>query len=189
LIGCSDNDSRLNDGDLIFQTSRTSQSRAIQLATKSKYSHMGVIISQRGKQMVYEAVGPVKYTPLREWIHRGIDKHFVVKRLKDSRNLLTEKNLSTLKTVGETFRGKPYDFVFGWSDEKMYCSELVWKMYNRALHVQIGRLQRLRDFDLTDPLVKQKLNERYPHGIPLNEIVISPEQMFSSGLLETIVDQ
>ncbi len=189
LSACNKNDPRLKDGDLVFQIFRSSQSQAIQLATKSKYSHMGVIISQNGEQMVFEAVSPVKYTPLREWINRGVGKHFVAKRLKDSKNLLTEQNLSTLKTVGETFRGKPYDLVFGWSDDKMYCSELVWKMYDRAFHVQIGRLQRLRDFDLTNPIVGQKLKERYPSGIPLDEIVISPEQMFRSEILETVVEQ
>ncbi len=179
----------MKDGDLVFQTSRSGQSQAIQLATKSKYSHMGIIISQNGRQMVYEAIGPVKYTPLQEWINRGAGKHYVAKRLKDSDKLLTGQNLSSLKTVGETFRGKPYDLVFGWSDDKMYCSELVWKMYDRALHVRIGRLQRLREFDITNPIVEQKLKERYPSGIPQDETVISPDQMFRSEILETVVEQ
>lgn len=31
------------NGDIIFQTSKSNQSKAIQLATDSKYSHMGII--------------------------------------------------------------------------------------------------------------------------------------------------
>src|SRR5437867_163185 len=27
----------------------------------------------------------------------------------------------------------PYDLTFEWSDDKIYCSELVWKVYERAL--------------------------------------------------------
>ena len=45
------------------------------------------------------------------------------------------------------FEGKPYDLYFEWSDERIYCSELVWKMY-AALGVKLGTLQKLREFDL-----------------------------------------
>lgn len=38
----------LQDGDIIFQTSQSSQSQAIQLVTKSKYSHMGIIFHKKG---------------------------------------------------------------------------------------------------------------------------------------------
>ena len=33
----------IKEGDIIFQTSTSSQSKAIQLATHSKYSHVGII--------------------------------------------------------------------------------------------------------------------------------------------------
>ena len=42
-------------GDIIFHTSRTSQSLAIQKATGSVYSHMGIILLRDGKPYVYEA--------------------------------------------------------------------------------------------------------------------------------------
>lgn len=38
-------DKELRIGDLIFHTSRSNQSRAIQIATNSKYSHMGNLIT------------------------------------------------------------------------------------------------------------------------------------------------
>jgi len=58
----------LQNGDLIFQTSLSSQSMAIQLATKSKYSHCGLIYKNGNDFFVFEAVHPVKRTPLDEWI-------------------------------------------------------------------------------------------------------------------------
>jgi hypothetical protein len=189
FAACSKNDSRLQEGDLVFHSSKSSQSQAIQLATKSKFSHMGIILTRNNKQMVYEAVGPVKYTPLQEWIKRGTGGHFVARRLKNAKEELSPKNLAILKKTAETFKGKPYDFVFGWSDEKMYCSELVWKIYDRALNIHIGTLQQLRNFDLSNPIVNKKLNERYPDGVPMDEIVISPEQMFRSDSLETVLEE
>lgn len=49
-------------GDIIFQISRSSQSKAIQLATHSDYSHTGMLVMRNKKPYVFEAVGPVKYT-------------------------------------------------------------------------------------------------------------------------------
>ena len=74
---------RPRDGDIIFHTSKSAQSIAIQKATNSKYSHMGIIFNRDGSPYVYEAVKTVRYTPLKKWIARGEDGHYVVKRLRD----------------------------------------------------------------------------------------------------------
>ena len=56
----------LRDGDIIFHTSRSAQSVAIQRATHSPYSHMGVVLYRDGKPFVFEAIATVRYTPLDE---------------------------------------------------------------------------------------------------------------------------
>ena len=65
----------IRDGDIIFQTSTSGQSKAIQIATGSKYSHMGIIYKEGNEIFVYEAVQPVKLTPLKDWISRGENGH------------------------------------------------------------------------------------------------------------------
>ena len=50
----------------------------------------------------------------------------------------------------------------------------------------MGKLQELRDFDLTDPAVKAKIRERFGRQVPLGERVISPAAMFESRLLEIV---
>ena len=147
----------IQNGDIIFQTSHSKQSRAIQIATKSRYSHCGIIYKKDSEFMVFEAVQPVKLTPLETWISRGENKKYVIKRLKDADKKITNKSLKKMKSVGEKFMGKNYDFTFGWTDEKIYCSELVWKIYNRGLGINIGKLQKLGDFDLSNPIVKNVL--------------------------------
>jgi hypothetical protein len=92
----------LHDGDIIFHTSRSAQSAAIQRATHSPYSHMGVVL------------------------------------------------------------------------------------YRDAMGMEIGGLQKLREFDLKDPAVQAKMRERYGKDIPLDERVISPAAMFDSALLKTV---
>ena len=176
----------IKNGDLIFQTSLSRQSKAIQLATKSKYSHCGIIYKDGNNFFVFEAVQPVKLTSLDKWIARGEDGKYVMKRLKNADKILTSSVLKKMKLIGDRFRGKNYDLTFEWSDDKIYCSELIWKIYKRATGIEIGKLEKLSDFDLTNQLVKKTMKERYGNKIPTEEIVISPEAIFQSELLKTV---
>ncbi|MEZ4601546.1 MAG: YiiX family permuted papain-like enzyme [Syntrophotaleaceae bacterium] len=184
LSGCGTSSAdQLRDGDIIFHTSRSSQSAVIQEATHSRYSHMGIIFHRNGEPYVFEAVQTVRYTPLKQWIARGQDGHYVVKGLREARRILTPDAISKLRQAADKFQGKSYDLTFEWSDDRIYCSELVWKIYDRGVGVRIGNLQKLRDFDLTDVAVKAKMKERYGNHVPMEETVISPGEMFSSQLL------
>ncbi len=174
-------------GDIIFQTSNSSQSKAIQLATSSKYSHMGIIYNIDGQLFVYEAVQPVKLTSLNEWINRGENGHYVIKRLKNSDEILTQVTLAKMKQVGEKFKGKNYDLYFEWTDEKIYCSELVWKIYKEGANVEIGELETLSVFNLDNNIVQEKIKERYGAAIPMDEKVISPVEMFNSNKLKIVL--
>jgi len=176
----------LREGDLIFQTSLSRQSQAIQLATKSRYSHCGLIYKDGKDYYVFEAVQPVKRTPLDKWIARGKDGKYVIKRLKNADQVLTPATLAKMKQIGDKFKGKNYDLTFEWSDDKIYCSELIWKIYQRTTGLEIGKLEKLSDFDLTNEAVKMKMKERYGDKIPMNEIVISPVAIFDSELLKTV---
>lgn len=184
-----DKDADFQNGDIIFQTSKSLQSKAIQLATNSKYSHMGIIYEKDNKLFVYEAIQPVKLTPLDEWIKRGEDGHFVLKRIKDSKKVLTKETLAKMMEIGQQYENKDYDIYFEWTDDKIYCSELVWKIYKQATGIEIGQLEQLKDFDLTSEIVKQKINERFGDNIPFTEKVISPATMFDSDKLETVMEK
>jgi hypothetical protein len=102
---------------------------------------------------------------------------------------LTPEAVTKLRQVAAKFQGKPYDSYFEWSDKRMYCSELVWKIYDRGLGILVGRLRKVRDLDLSDPVVKAKMKEQYGNKIPLDETVISPGEMFSSDLLVTVIQK
>ena len=179
----------IKDGDIIFQTSKSDQSKPIQIATKSIYSHCGIIYKKGNDLLVYEAVGPVKLTPLKQWIARGKNNSYVIKRLKNGEKLITPDVLSKMKKVGDQLKGKPYDTTFEWSDNKIYCSELVWKIYQRGAGIKIGKLQRLKEFDLSNAIVKAIMKKRYRGKIPTDEIVISPGTLFDSELLITILNK
>ena len=173
----------LQNGDIIFQTSTSSQSKVIQSATNSKYSHVGIVYIEDNQFFVYEASSTVKLTPINEWINNGLDGEYVVKRIKDSEDILTSDALKRMKKIGEKFKGKGYDKYFEWSDEKIYCSELVWKIYKQALNIELGSPEKLSDINLTSKEVQDNLNERYKGKIPYDETVISPVKIYNSDKL------
>jgi hypothetical protein len=179
----------LRDGDLVFQTSRSAQSQAIQRATDSPYSHVGMVLLRGGKPYVVEAEGRVQETPLAQWIARGEGGHFVVSRLRDADRRLDGAARQRLRTAAARYAGRRYDALFAWSDERLYCSELVWKIYRDALGVEVGTLQRLRDFRLDDPLVRGALQARYGQAVPWDEPVISPAAIHASPLLMKVIEQ
>ena len=189
LAGCNESDvPSFREGDIVFQKSVSSQSEALRLATRSPYTHTGVIFMDGEDPVVLEAVGPVKWTPIEEWIRHGINGHFVVKRMADADRYLTKEGIAELRRAGEAYIGRPYDFLFGWSDEQIYCSELVWKMYETAFGIQVGTLHRFGDFDLSNPAVLKIIEERFSDGAPLDETVIAPVDIFESGMLTTVYE-
>jgi uncharacterized protein YycO len=176
----------LKDGDIIFQTSQSGQSKAIQLATKSKYCHCGIIFKKGADFFVFEASQTVKFTPFDKWVSSGVGGNYVVRRLKDADAVLTPQVIQKMKAVNEQLIGKAYDRTFEWSDNKIYCSELVWKIYKRGADIEVGKLQKLREFDLSSEAVRTIMKERYDNKIPLDEIVVSPASIFDSNLLVTV---
>lgn len=173
------------DGDIIFQELSSPQANVFKHATKSRYNHMGIIFTVNNTIYVYEAVDTVHYTKLANWIARGRNQHFVVKRLKDS-SKLTDSNINLLKKEAKKYEGKADDVLFSWSDKQFYSSELVWKIYYGALDLSLSPLEKIIDMDLSSPIVQNEINKRYGDVIPENATIITPSAIFASNLLVTV---
>ncbi len=179
---------KIQDGDMIFQTSQSAQCEAVRIATNSKFSHCGIIFIINDTKMVFEAVQPVKLTPIADWITHGKDNKYVVKRLKNAKTILTDLTLQKMKDYGHNFLNKDYDGYFNWNDDQIYCSELVWKIYKNAANIELCQLAKLKSFNLNSNKVKVILAERYGKNIPLEEDVVAPSQIVNSKILETVFD-
>ena len=177
----------MQEGDILFQTSDSPQAEAIALATHSQYSHCGILLKENNGWVVLEAVQPVKITPLKTWIAHGKNHKYSVRRLKNAKNVLNQNIILSLYNNSKKYIGKDYDIYFGWSDDKIYCSELVWKIYQTTTSLELGKRQTLRDMDLKSPLVQKQLAARYGSKIPYDEPIISPQAVYESALLETVV--
>lgn len=171
------------NGDLIFIVNPSGQGKAIQLATRSNFTHVGIIFIENGEPMVYHAVEPVSKNTLQEFVDMSADGHYEIRRLKDQ-TMLSPAKITAMRNEARSKLGLHYDLAFNWSDEELYCSEFVWKLYDCVLQIRIGALRPLKSFDLNHPLVKARLEQRYGKDIPYNESMISPGDMYTSALLE-----
>jgi hypothetical protein len=173
---------QVQDGDIIFQSSKSQQSKAVELATNSVFSHCGIIFIENGLPYVYEAVQPVGKRPLIDWIKSGVGEKYKIRRLID-RGILMSESWESMRDYAQKQVGKNYDIYFSWTDKEMYCSEYVWKIYNEIAKIPLVKPKELREFNIDAPLIRKTLFERYGNDIPYNELMVSPGQLYDSDLL------
>lgn len=178
-------ESSLRNGDIIFQSSSGPDAQLIKKITNSPLTHCGVLFKEGDDWYVYEAVQPVKKTLLKDFAKNGDNGQYAVRRLRDD-SVLTDKALTKMHDFLKKNVGKDYDEKFEWTDDRMYCSELVWKAYKEATGRKVGRVKQLGDYDLTDPQVKKALEDRYGKNLPLTEPTIAPGAIFDSKKLKTV---
>lgn len=175
-IAHGQSDEAVQPGDVIFHRSRSAQSRVIQEVTGSPWSHVGVVFEREGVLWVLEAVQPVKWTILPEWIRRGRGGEFAIRRPREP---LSGEALNTLRETGERFLGRSYDARFEWDERRIYCSELVWLMFDQALGLRLSEPQQWRDLTLSRGarrLARRRLG-RLP---PSDSFIVTPVALLDS---------
>ncbi len=172
------------DGDIIFHKSQSSQSSAIEEATGSPWSHVGIIVKNGADTYVAEAIQPVTITSLRSFVARGKNSEFRIYRFKHYNNQTMKLKLySTLKT----YYGKNYDIYFEISNERIYCSELVYKVFKTVTGQEVGRLQKMKELNLNGPYVQKLIQDRLTDigkELDPNELIVTPiNQMYGKDMV------
>ena len=160
------------EGDLVLETSGSAQSGAIQWATRSRWSHVGIVERSGGEVRVIEALGRVSRTPWAAWVRRARrGGPYLVLR---PRGLTTEQRRAAVAEA-RRFLGRPYDPRFGWGDDRIYCSELVVKAYERGAGISFGRRERLGDLRLAG--IEPAMERRWGGSIPRDRILVTPASL------------
>ncbi len=174
----------LKEGDLIFHQSKSAQSEAIREATGSPWSHVGVVILDHNQWKVAEAIGPVVKTPIEQFIARGRGERFILRRPKNS-----QAAAQVTKALAR-YLGIRYDVYFEWSNDLIYCSELVWKAYH-DVGADLSQPTQFKDLHLDGPLVTKLIKDRYQQAgkkLNLEEPIVTPVALFESQELTTVYD-
>lgn len=154
--GASDAGADLQHGDLIFHTSTSAQANAILLASRSPFSHVGIIAVRGTQRFVVEAINPVSETPLASWIARGRGARYAVYR--DSQ--LDASKRQALVDAARVYLGRRYDPFFTFANNEIYCSELVWLAY-QSLGLARGKIERVKELEINNAAVQALVQQRW----------------------------
>ncbi|OGQ34280.1 MAG: hypothetical protein A3F16_08090 [Deltaproteobacteria bacterium RIFCSPHIGHO2_12_FULL_43_9] len=177
-------------GDVLLQSARCGvYCDSIRASTKSPIDHAAIVVIPPKKSLfsfilrsnasggeVVEAWTPVtKRTPLLEFLARDGGKYIQLRLKPEYRN---GKVIDAVIKVANSYVGKEYDYHFEESEDKIYCSELVYKAYDKGAGIHAGKMQKISDFD--KKIAEAYWKEHFQGHIPWERDVISP-----AGLLMT----
>lgn len=169
-ISCSKNVDvdTLQEGDIVFIESQSSQAPYIKVGTMSRWTHCGIIVDTPEGLKVLEASKTVRLTPFADFIGSARDENWCVRR--------PEQTL-TKPVKYKKYLGMPYDLAFKFDNGKMYCSELVWLIYKEQ-GVELCKPRKVSSFPMTRiPKVKKLMDKR---GISMDQEAVAPVDLFKA---------
>lgn len=169
-------------GDILFQSlPHMPVIDAIEGCTHSPYSHCGIVVKMGDSWHVLEAIGPVKLTRLDRWIGQGREEAFAVSRLKAD----FQPKVPAMITAAEKFIGLPYDIQYELDDEKIYCSELIYKGFKTASGQNLGKTVKLGDLDWKPH--EQVIRAIAGDPVPLEREMITPRDLAKAEQLDAVL--
>ena len=167
----------VREGDVIFQTSQSSQSPLIQIGTRSHITHCGIVVIKDGKPFVLETLKTLVLTPLDKFIARG----------KDGKYWLKRSDRENIKIDYAHYLGKPYDLAFSFDNDIYYCSELVYDIYKNQLGIELCKPKQVGDYLIlgTDKLNKIE-STMQRRGITKEQYAVAPVDIFESDYLHNV---
>lgn len=189
----------LATGDIVFQDSGGGQGLAIMLASRSIYTHVGLIeLSPNGVPLVVEAAGPVRTVPLDQWIAKGNAHRITIKRIKG----LSDAEAISAVARAHTYDGYPYDIFFHDSRDAIYCSELVHAAYLESSGRSVGRVEKVRELSIDNSATRSLIEARwqkYPpcqakgittfdacYALILEQTLVTPASLARDPQMETV---
>jgi len=184
FAGCGDgvpSEYQPRHGDVIFQSLPASPLvQAIEGATRSPFSHCGLVLQRGDSFLVLEAFHVVHETPLGAWIRRGRAGAFSVFRLRSPWSAKIEDVIAEALR----FTGRPYDMHYAFDDDAIYCSELVFKAFKAATGESLGVTQRLGDLHWR-PF--EDFIKGLEGSVPLDREMITPKMLSEAAQLEEVL--
>ena len=170
LVGCGNSIdvADLQEGDIVFIESKSSQSPYIKVGTMSKWTHCGIVVNTPQGLKVLEASKTVRLTPFAKFIGSAKNENWTVKRPKQK--LTKPINYSK-------YLGMPYDLEFKFNNGKMYCSELVWLVYKNQ-GIELSKPRKVSSFVFTRiPKVKKLMQKR---SITMEQEAVAPVDLYKA---------
>ena len=169
-ISCSNNVdvNALQEGDIVFIESQSSQSPYIKVGTMSKWTHCGIVVNTPEGMKVLEASKTVRLTPFAKFIGAAKNDNWCIRRPKQE---------ISAPINYRKYLGQPYDLEFKFDNGKMYCSELVWLIYKEQ-NIELCNPRKVSSFAMTRlPKVKKLMDMR---GISMDQKAVAPVDIYKA---------
>ncbi len=186
----------LENGDFIFQNLDCGPlCDAIEQVTDGIYgmdfSHVGLVYRDGDSLKVIEAIGSsVRLTPITVFLSRSIDSagypKICIGRVKKQYKSIQKKAIQNARTM----IGTPYDDLFLYGNDKLYCSELIYDAFKKA-NKDIPFFE-LQPMTFKDPSTHtffpawMSYYENLHHPIPEGDLGINPGALSKSKKLVII---
>lgn len=173
------------EGDILFQSLPNEPGMdlvdAIEGATESPYSHCGMVTRDGDEWIVLEAIGPVKETPLQDYIQRGRGHKFWAYRFDEDKR----KHIPVALNAMREDLGKEYDPRYRFDSENIYCSELIFRGWKTATGEDLGKVVKLGDlkWERYKPVIEAIEGQG---NLPLDREMITPRDMAKAKGLKQI---
>lgn len=169
-VSCSNNldINELQEGDIVFIESQSSQSPYIKVGTMSKWTHCGIVVNTPEGLKVLEASKTVRLTQFANFIAVAKNDNWCIRRPQQR---ITEP-INYYK-----YLGLPYDLEFKFDNGKMYCSELVWLIYKEH-GIELCKPRKVSSFAMARiPKVKKLMAKR---NISMSQEAVAPVDIFKA---------
>lgn len=171
----------LQSGDVVLQASTSERSALIRKASRSPYSHVGIIEVAKDGVFVLEAIQPVSRTPLASWAKRGEGGWVTVLRPKGLDGAARNRVVAAAKKE----LGKPYDARYRWDDARIYCSELVVKAFARGASLSVGKQEVVNTLELSD----EELALAAKLGVSASQTLVTPGSLVDDEAFELVAEK
>lgn len=132
------------EGDLLFREGHSLDSRVVEAVSSGKFSHVGIVLKQKGKWYVIHAVpgeaddgfDTVKMEPIAMYLQPDRCESAEVKKIDCVDSVAKAAALYAQTKVGLRFDNQ-YDTD---DSTRYYCTELVWQAYlHQGVDISKGR--------------------------------------------------
>lgn len=146
----------LQNGDLIFRNGTDDVSRAARSMNRvdTSFSHCGFVLMENDSAFVYHAIGGI-YNPGGRLRRDPIDSFLIpgeADRFAIYRYSLTKPQADSLVPIIKDYysAGLRFDVFFNfYSNDKMYCSEFIFKSLDQSMAGELSRSIANRDKPIT----------------------------------------
>ncbi|MEO5562568.1 MAG: YiiX/YebB-like N1pC/P60 family cysteine hydrolase [Chitinophagaceae bacterium] len=159
--------SLLKSGDIILRNGTDEVSRAARSFNRidTSFSHCGILLIENDTAFVYHALGG-SYNPSQQLRRDPIDSFWYspeIDRFAIYRYDLNPQQYDSLSLLVRQYykEGLPFDIYFNFlTDDKMYCSEFVFKCLDRSLSGRLSQYIKAR---------------QWPFGVSPDDLYLNPE--------------